>query len=356
MQQTKNNRVFAAALCAASLLTLPAQPVAAQQAAVPTVSAAEADFWRSTDRIGTPDAYRAYLAVFPNGLYVPLAKAALAKGDGSVLRSFRKEAENSGQVTFQLGDRFAGPGAITVGRFGSKKEILLPKGEWVVLAAVDSRTMQTVTGVANQTFSEGVAVGTVAFGRFSGLRLVALLRFAFNGSKVAVPTWSDLAGCDAGGSLRLHHERTAVSRWRDECLSARSLADPLAEDNPERAELLASLAQLGATVSGAALVNTASMADRDNGYLGINRIDWPGSHLGASADAASAWTIDGVAAGPDRRAFVDAAATWMKSYREAARAGYLRQHPGPALSPGGLAATGQVPAGLDEWPTGAAGR
>lgn len=356
MQQTRNNRVFAAAWCAAFLLALPAQPAVAQQTGAPTVSAAEADFWRSTDRIGTPDAYRAYLAVFPNGLYVPLAKAALTKGDGSVLRSFHREAENSGQVTFQLGDRFAGPGAVTVGRFGSKKEILLPAGEWVVLAAVDSRSMQTVTGVASQTFSEGVSVGTIVFGRFSGLRLVTLLRFTFNGSKVAVPTWSDLADCDAGGTLRLQHERTAATRWRDECLSTRSLADPMAEDNPERAELLASLAQLGATVSGTALVNTASIADRGNGYLGINRIDWPGSHLGASADAASAWTTDGVAASPDRRAYADAAASWMKGYRDAARAGYLREHPGPALSPGGLAPTGPVPAGLDEWPTSAAGR
>jgi hypothetical protein len=355
MQQTRNNRVFAAAWCAAFLLALPAQPAVAQQTGAPTVSAAEADFWRSTDRIGTPDAYRAYLAVFPNGLYVPLAKAALTKGDGSVLRSFRRDAENSGQVTFQLGDRFAGPGAITVGRFGSKKEILLPAGEWVVLAAVDSRSMQTV-GSAQSANSESVEVGSIVFGRFSGLRLVTLLRFTFNGRRVAVPTWSDLAGCDAGGSQRLRHERATVSNWRDECLSSRSLADPFAEDNPERAELLASLAQLGATVSGAALVNTASIADRGNGYLGINRIDWPGSHLGASADAASAWTTDGVAASPDRRAYADAAASWMKGYRDAARAGYLREHPGPALSPGGLAPTGPVPAGLDEWPTSAAGR
>lgn len=352
MQQTKNNRVFAAALCAASLLTLPAQPVAAQQAAVPTVSAAEADFWRSTDRIGTPDAYRAYLAVFPNGLFVPLAKAALNKGDGGVLRPLRREAENSGQVTFQLGDRFAGPGAVTIGRFGSKKEILFPKGEWVALAAVDSQSMRLVSGPG----SPSLEVGTVVFGRFVGARLATLLRFTINGRATALQTWNDLAGCDAGGSLRLRHERVTVNTWRDECLSMRSVADPLAEDNPERAELLASLTQLGATVSGSALVNTTSIADRNNGYLGINRIDWPGAHLGASADAASAWTAEGLAAGPDRRAYADAASSWMKGYREAARAGYLREHPGPALSPGGLAATGPVPAGLDEWPAGSAGR
>ena len=41
--------------------------------------AVEADYWRSTEKLGTPDAYRAYLAAFPQGFYARLAHVALAK-------------------------------------------------------------------------------------------------------------------------------------------------------------------------------------------------------------------------------------------------------------------------------------
>lgn len=371
-------------------VALPAQAQA--QAEMPPAaapSAAESEFWRSAERIGTPDAYRAFLSAFPSGLFAPMARAALAKGAaaspvllpgaggagqgapaaavlpssplgtlgvGGRLQPLSREAENSGIVTFRLGDRFAGPGALMVGRFGAKKQLLLPAGDWVVLAAVDSKTTQNVNVTSHLMRMDPVDVGTIVFGRFVGSRLVSLLRFTMNGRQVVVPTWSDLADCEAGGALRLRFDKGTRQRTRDECIALRSSAEPLAGSDPEQAELKASLAALGAVVRGAGLVSTFSFGDRSYGYLGVSRIDWPGHWLGAPADDARAWTPEALAVAPAQRAYVDALAGWGAAYREAAREGYWRDHPGPELSPGGGAAAGPAPAGLAEWPAGGAGR
>lgn len=381
---------------AAALALLAAVPAQAQAPAAAAPSAAETEFWRSAERIGTPDAYRAFLSAFPNGLFAPMARAALAKGEsaspvvlpgtgaaaqgtaagavlavlpssplgtlgvGGRLQPFSREAENSGIVTFRLGDRFAGPGALMVGRFGAKKQLLLPAGDWVVLAAVDNRSAQNVNYISHQIRSEPVDVGSVVFGRFAGSRLVTLLHFTMNGRQVTVPTWSDLAGCEAGGALRLRFEKGLQQRTRDECLALRSSAEPLAGTDPAQAELRgelqASLASLGAVVRGAGLTSTLSFGDRTYGYLGVSRIDWPGHWLGAPADDPRAWTPEALAVAPAQRAYVDALVAWAAAYRAAAREGYWRDHPGPELSPGGQASAGPVPAGLGEWPAGGVGR
>jgi len=384
---------------AAALALLAAVPVQAQAPATAAPSAAETEFWRSAERIGTPDAYRAFLSAFPNGLFAPMARAALAKGEaaspvvlpgaggagqgapaaaltagtavlpgsplgtlgvGGRLQPLSREAENSGIVTFRLGDWFAGPGALMVGRFGAKKQLLLPAGDWVVLAAVDSKSTQNVNYASHQMRMDRIDVGTIVFGRFAGSRLVTLLSFTMNGRQVVVPTWSDLAGCEAGGALRLRFDKGTLQRTRDECIALRSSAEPLAGPDPAQAELRgelqASLASLGAVVRGAGLTSTVSFGDRSYGYLGVSRIDWPGHWLGAPADDPRAWTPEALAVAPAQRAYVDALVAWAAAYREAAREGYWRDHPGPELSPGGRAAAGPAPAGLGEWPPGAAGR
>lgn len=136
-------------LAAALILPVLAQPAPARAAAAAEApSPAETEFWRSAERIGTPEAYRAFLAAFPKGLFAPLALAALDKAEAALapaasasgpvlqvlpkrpqgvlgraasLKPFGREAERSGVITFRLGDHFAGPGAIMVGRFGAKK-------------------------------------------------------------------------------------------------------------------------------------------------------------------------------------------------------------------------------------------
>ncbi|MEQ1804633.1 MAG: hypothetical protein ABL900_04575, partial [Burkholderiaceae bacterium] len=61
-----------AALCCATLGVVD-QAIAQ----TPAPSAIEIEFWRSAERVATPEAYRAYLAAFPNGAFANLARAGL---------------------------------------------------------------------------------------------------------------------------------------------------------------------------------------------------------------------------------------------------------------------------------------
>lgn len=369
--------VLSGVLSGVLLALAAATPAAAQSdAARPGASApgsAEMEFWKSAERIGTPDAYRAFLAAFPEGFYAAMARAALAKfqtpinvpagaapvvlpavpagtlGAGGRLQPFGLEAENSGVVTFRLGDRFTGPGVVWVGRFGAKKQLPLPAGEWVVLAAVDTRADQAVNYTSHQMRSEPVDISTLVFGRFAGSRLVSLLRFTINGRAVTVPTWTDLIGCEAGGTQRWRYEKATVDRTRDECSGLRSVPDVLGEANPAAAELRDSLKSLGAVVSGAALTGSLSFGDRNHGYLGLNRVDWPGHLLGAAADNPAVWTAEGIASQPVLRAYVDALAQWLADYRSALRDGYWRDSAATELRPGGTAPAGPAPAGLTDF-------
>jgi len=150
--------------------------------------AVELEFWKSADRIGTEAAYSAYLARYPSGAFAPLAKAAIdrlkpaaapsiaapaaaaAAAGGkaaprATLSSYSGDVD-TGAGGFQVGDRFYGPGTIDVGRVGSRKQILIPKGEWVGLAAVDR-------SVPHGTAS--VLMVSAALGQFDGKRLRSLL-------------------------------------------------------------------------------------------------------------------------------------------------------------------------------------
>jgi hypothetical protein len=67
------------------------------------------------------------------------------------LRPFSEAPGDTGAIGFDIGDRFAGPGALSFGRLGARRQIVLPDGEWIVLAGSDWRTLmvgaQTLAGV-----------------------------------------------------------------------------------------------------------------------------------------------------------------------------------------------------------------
>jgi hypothetical protein len=105
-------------------------------------------FWKSAERIGTRDAYRAYLERFPSGLYAALARAAIKtviKRSGSGERTYRGrpagdvlDASTINGRRRQTGDRLVGPGPITVGWAGSKSKSLF-KRRMDRLAVVDHK-------------------------------------------------------------------------------------------------------------------------------------------------------------------------------------------------------------------------
>lgn len=296
--------------------------------------AAEMEFWRSAERLGTPEAYRAYLAAFPEGFFAALARAALAQGNGGratapagpaaaaatppasvALKHFTAPVVHSGAVTFNLGDRFTGPGVLTVGWAGAKRQVVVPPGEWVVLAMADSKA--DVTPPAYRFPTRVVAdIGTLVLGRFSGTRLSSAMVYQTSVRPISVDEWTDLAGCQPGGRESHFHENTRPSGLRSACAAVRPVASPLSAKIPAMDEARASLERLGAQVQGDALATIAEVSEPRRGYLAGTRLDWPGVALGAAADGAAAWTRAAVASDPKRAATVAGLVEWLGSYRK----------------------------------------
>jgi hypothetical protein len=322
--------------------------VACTGSVVAQPSAAEVEFWRSTERIGTADAYRAYLAAFPNGLYAPLARAALgtpapaapaapaAKPGTTTLRYFSEPADDTGAIEFNIGDRFSGPGALNLGRLGARRQMVLPEGDWVVLAGTDWRAPFPYNLRSDRL---QVTMSTVVFGKFAGDRLVTMLRYSANtrptpnlGSNTLSWSWADYVNCDANNTTtRLFQERTRPTATRDECLSIWVAPDPLSEPWPGNEQAKTNVARIGGTTSGAAIVTTLSFAEQPRfGYLGIVRVDWPNL---AGAEQAGAWQTEEIGAVPARRAFIKSLRDWAAEYRKAALEGFRRDYPGEDLKP-----------------------
>ena len=168
--------LLAASLAAPALAQpSPASPVAP--------NLAEFEFWKSADRIGTPDAYKAYLDTYPSGHYAGLARVAMSRpasgspaggtsprglSDAMVKRLYREAPPaQSGAVSFRTGDSLEGAGPITVGRFGSKMQLLVPNGTWFVLSALDHPQV--------------AHMASVYIGQFQGNALRSIIVYQFNG-------------------------------------------------------------------------------------------------------------------------------------------------------------------------------
>lgn len=187
---------------AAVVASLSLHGAAHAQAGAPEPSAFELEMWRSATRINTPAAYSEYLARFPNGSFAGMAQAALrngaagpAAGDAASAgapspallaktEALREAEPETGAVTFRVGDRFHGPGIVRSGWYGAKRQIVLPAGEWVVLAAYDHFI---------DTFTR-VQMTSVAFGRFRGERLDSVIGFVSNSRQVPVISATPTAG------------------------------------------------------------------------------------------------------------------------------------------------------------------
>lgn len=150
----------------ALLAGLGAQPSSANPANPPTQL--EQDFWRSSQQIGTADAYKAYLAAYPQGFFARLARAALEKSPTPAAATITTEAAgnsrptpptaavleriagpvHSAAVSLRVGDLYLGPGPLTIGWLGNKKQIVVPAGHWVVVGAQDELSTHPETSVA----------------------------------------------------------------------------------------------------------------------------------------------------------------------------------------------------------------
>lgn len=269
-------------------------------------------------------------------LHATAAEGAAAMKASPKLSYFSEAPPNSGAATFNLGDRFTGPGFVTVGWLGSKKQVVLPAGEWVVLAAVDH----------SSTGARPAKLATFVFGKFAGDRLAASLTVTVNRSASPVSRWTDIEACAQPDAGQLHHEATSMSAVQTECVRMHGAAGALPGATPLGDELRSSLKRIGARAGGTAVVTQMYVADKRNGYMRIQRTDWPAVALGNTE--ATDWQPDAVARSEVRSAYVKELVRWVQGYRPVAIQGFHRSLDGDDLVAGsavrgltGVAAIGE---------------
>jgi hypothetical protein len=262
---------------------------------------------------------------------------AVAQTPDSALRPL-SESTGSGSIAAKVGDRFIGPGYLSFGRLGARRQIVLPDGEWMLLAGSDWNGQRPT---AQGGVPALVPISTVVFGRFDGARLTALLRFSANyrppigtSGTSSLIVYPNFDRCDSPAGARLFQERRPPDAFTDECLSIAALPEPLAEAWEANPPTRRALERLGAFVRpGVALVTTSTFTSPRFGYLGIVRIDWP--ELGAAAESLQGWQADEMAASPERRALVRGIAAAAGEYRKAASEGYRSDYGGSELRAAG---------------------
>lgn len=278
----------------------------------------------------------AWAAVAPARAQAQAVPAPAAKA-GPTLNYFSEPPPNSGAATFNLGDRFIGPGFVTVGWLGSKKQIVLTPGEWVVLAAVDH------AGAGRS----GLKFTTFVFGKFAGDRLAASLTATINRYASPVNRWNDIESCAQAEADQLYHEASSMSATQTECVRMFGVAGAIASSGNVSDELRASLTRMGARAGGTAIVTQMFFAQKRDGYLRLVRTDWPAVALGNTV--ASDWKPDAVARSEARAAYVKGLVRWVQGYRPLAEQGFHRALEGSDLAAAGASRGPAGVSSLDEF-------
>ncbi len=252
------------------------------------------------------------------GLMGPIPARAQA---GGALALFSEPAD-SGSIEINLGSRFTGPGVLTVGRLGTKKQVVLPAGDWVALAAIDYKV-------------SGADMSTLAFGRFEGTRLRSVLRFVFNRNITAVQNWPEFDACAREDEQVLLQAANQASATRNDCQLVKAHAAPALNTAYDGPLIQQSLQRLGAQLPpGPVIVSTQVLAERRYGMLQVQRTDWLGPVLGAQAGQPADWQPDALATAPARAAHAKAVLAWVERYRQATIAGFERRHKDDDLEAG----------------------
>lgn len=203
---------------------------------------------------------------------------------------------NSGTFEAQRGDRYTGPGILTMGRVGAKKQVVLPPGRWVLLSLHDHGG-----GAADLT--------SLSFGRFSRRQLDTLLRVTLNKNVTAVTDWSALDPCAREAASPLRRVASLPSAVRGECQLVQWQADAGLGAGADSAMLRESLDKLGATVPGGPVLSSNLLfSERRYGVLHAQRLDWPAVAGRPGGAGAEAWLA------------------WFDRYREAVLAGFRYSH------------------------------
>lgn len=302
-------------------------------------SQVEREFWLSARQIGTEGAYQAYLNRYPNGFFAALAAAAIKKradaaSDASaamvsplVTTGPARSTSGSPQfdpariagptdsraITQQTGDIFYGPGPITVGWLGSKKQILVPAGQWVLLGAEDG-----ASGHATP-----IPLTALVLARLEGASVRSFLLVRFNSrTGNSRSTWTDAKACEESppsAPFAWHDTASGVtqcvtSALRTQASAARMFSSPLWK------AALQKLTTAGGTVpSGSCLLTDMFYTGDLSNYMKVSRLDFGVSLDGAIARSnlgGQASSIDLSMAGRRK---------WAEAYSPLAALGYRKK-------------------------------
>ena len=146
------------------------------------------------------------------------------------------------------------------------------------------------------------------------------MTFRFSAQKVTATGWQSVDGCELPGTVKLQGSRPTRSAWRDECAAQGFNPAPLNDTLPATVELHRSLSQLGATVSGPAVVSSWSYSEKQRGLLVVNRYDWPGPFLGNESQALRDWNPENRLG--ERQAYASRLWKWAQDYAPYASGGF----------------------------------
>jgi hypothetical protein len=191
-----------------------------------------------------------------------------------------RDAGTSGAITMVPGETYLGPGPMTVGYLGAKKQIILPNGRWVLLAVADRQS-----GHPNQP----VPLVSMVFGQFKEGRLVSLMSYLFNGRAVqGTRPWADFDGCQSGQQVPRGVTKVGdTERGAPGCAwTVRMTTLPKVEDAAwVRAFEAAQSLGAGVPVPPVQFTRAWVVDSRGTNYLGMRRADFD-----ATADAAALQT------------------------------------------------------------------
>jgi hypothetical protein len=120
-------------------------------------------------------------------------------------------------------DKLNGPVTYSVGGTGAKKQILIPKGEWMVLASVDHNMMIPSSGLSREML---VRFSTIALAKFDSTRTSSILVVTFN--RTVTPTtlssWPDAVKCEGNEAPSFYSSKEGDFTLR-RCSFVRAVAD-----------------------------------------------------------------------------------------------------------------------------------
>ncbi len=345
-----------------------AQPVS-QNKAPSTADRAvvEVDFWKSVERMDTADAYAAYLDAYPNGRFALLARLAMKRSSGgaqpvtantapvapavgvSVLAATAATTQPqgataadklnvwsesaSGSISLDAGHRVRGPGVITVGRLGARKQLPIPEGAWVVVAATDhdSDTQPRYTTSSTTAGLGAVKLTTLTLAQFEGTTAKSLLVATFNRVVNDMPrfSWKGAEQCAAAGAddqakkPEYHHSQGGRSLSLCVQLRHESNGGIQAVFVPaHRKEINQNLGKLGGRLG---VYNTELdlyLVDQYAAYMRITRLDCTEAQQGRPACGLPGNQPVGLAT----------QLTWSKAYAQQAYTGFDQKLALPELS------------------------